>query len=223
MPETSRWGSGSARCGDDDVHVSTVSRVRLDLWELAFPSVCAGCDRRGPAPCPSCVAGMRPVGLVPSPPGLDAVVALVELDQLSGRFVKAMKYSNHRDALRPFAAAMAEAVGWRPDVVTWVPTTHGRKRRRGYDQAELLARAVAQVLGSSARGLLCRVDSGSQTRRSRDERLHAVQLSATGPAPRRVLVVDDVMTTGSSLASAAAAVRDAGASEVGAVVIAVNL
>ena len=82
---------------------------------------------------------MNPVGLVPSPAGVDAAVALVELDQLSGRFVKAMKYANHRDALRPFAAAMAGSVGWRPDAVTWVPTTRGRKRRRGYDQAELLA------------------------------------------------------------------------------------
>jgi len=160
---------------------------------------------------------------VPSPPGVDAALALVELDQLSGRFVKAMKYANHRDALLPFAAAMAGSVAWRPDAVTWVPTTRGRKRRRGYDQAELLALAVARELGSPARGLLRRVDSGSQTRRSRHERLHGVHLAAAGPSPRRVLVVDDVMTTGSSLSSAAIALRAAGASEVGAVVIAVNL
>jgi predicted amidophosphoribosyltransferase len=102
------------------------------------------------------------------------------------------------------------------DVVTWAPTSNRRARRRGFDQAELLAHAVASELGVPCRRLLRRVSrSRPQTGRSRAER-------RIGPSfvGRRqwgavtILVVDDVVTTGATLRAAERALLRAGAAQV---------
>ena len=102
------------------------------------------------------------------------------------------------------------------DVVTWAPTSSRRRRRRGYDQSELLARAVARRLGLPCRRLLYRDRSGPQTGRSRHDRLEQGPTFTARPMrrPCRVLVIDDVVTTGSTLRAAGHALELAGAAKV---------
>jgi hypothetical protein len=107
--------------------------------------------------------------------------------------------------------------GWHPglDVLTWAPTGAARRRRRGYDQAELLARAVGRRLGVRARRLLVRVgDHAAQTGRSRQQRLVGPTFVAIGRVPHRVLVIDDVVTTGATFAAARTALLVGGAHRV---------
>ena len=102
------------------------------------------------------------------------------------------------------------------DVVTWAPTSARRRRRRGYDQSELLAHAVARRLGLPCRRLLFRDRSGHQTGRSRQERVLLGPVFTARPLrkPSRVLVIDDVVTTGSTLRAAGHALELAGAAKV---------
>jgi len=131
--------------------------------------------------------------------------------------VLAMKYGNAKPVVRSLASAMARrARRHEVDVVTWAPTSVGRRRRRGYDQAELLARAVAWRLGVPCRRLLTRVEDGSdpQTGRTRQERLVGPSFVARRRVRGAVLLVDDVVTTGATLRSAEAALRAGGATAV---------
>jgi predicted amidophosphoribosyltransferase len=133
------------------------------------------------------------------------------------RLVLALKYGNARPVVKALAGAIARRVRHeRVDVVTWPPTSAGRRRRRGYDQAELLARAVAWRLEVPCRPLLRRVDDprGPQTGRSRAERLDGPVFVARQRVRGAVLVVDDVVTTGATLRAAEAALLAAGARSV---------
>jgi predicted amidophosphoribosyltransferase len=104
-------------------------------------------------------------------------------------------------------------------VVTWAPTTPARRRERGFDHAELLARRVACRLGVPARALLRRAPGTPQTGLSGATRRRGPAFSARARAaspivPAFVVLVDDVATTGATLRSAAAVLRSAGTEEI---------
>jgi predicted amidophosphoribosyltransferase len=157
---------------------------------------------------------MRPAPALPPPPGVDACNAVLAYDGPARELVARLKYRNHRSALGGLAAAMAATVVDLPDVVTWVPTTPARRRQRGFDHAELLARAVARHLRRPCRALLGRGPGPPQTGRPLAERRAGPVLVARGPVAGRVLVVDDVVTSGATCAAAARALRRAGASAI---------
>jgi predicted amidophosphoribosyltransferase len=133
------------------------------------------------------------------------------------RLLHSLKYRNGRAVAGALGSAMAALVGpGEVDVVTWAPTAPARRRARGYDQAEVLARAVARQLGVPHRRLLRRADrTGPQTGRSRVERLaRAPTFAAARAVTGRVLVVDDVVTTGATLHAATQALLAGGATSV---------
>jgi predicted amidophosphoribosyltransferase len=106
------------------------------------------------------------------------------------------------------------AAGLDAPAVTWAPTTLERRRARGFDPAEVLARAVARGLGVPCARLLDRRPGPPQTGLAAAARLLGPRFVARRAAPSRVLLVDDVATTGATLAAAAAALRGAGAQNV---------
>ena len=146
-----------------------------------------------------------------------------------GREVVArLKYHNARSSLPWLASGLADLVvaGNRQlgiDVVTWVPTTGARRRARGFDQGRLLAGAVARRLGLPCRPLLRRRPGPPQTGAGRQARLAGPRLamrsgmSRLPAAPSRVLLVDDVVTTGATLTAAARVLRGAGTTSIAAV------
>ncbi|MEY2588932.1 MAG: hypothetical protein QOJ67_916 [Acidimicrobiaceae bacterium] len=174
------------------------------------------CGRAGDAPCGVCAAGLERAPALPPPPEVDRCVALLVYEGAGRELVARLKYRNARSSLPWLASALASLVDARAvDVVTWVPTTAARRRARGFDQGELLARTVARRLRRPCRALLRRGPGPAQTGRSALERRRGPALLATSRAAgARVLVVDDVVTTGSSITSAARALRAAGAAEV---------
>jgi predicted amidophosphoribosyltransferase len=149
-----------------------------------------------------------------TPPGLDRLVVAFAYEGVARELVARVKYRNARAAVAWLADAMVERLGREPpvDVVTWAPTTPARRRARGFDHAELLARAVGRRRGIPVRGLLTREPGPVQTGARRAERRCGPQLRAR-PAVggRSVLLVDDVVTTGATLTAAAGALRRSGA------------
>ncbi len=144
----------------------------------------------------------------------------------AGSLVRSLKFHGDRRAVAGLGrglAEMATVAGVVPDVVTWVPTTAGRRGRRGFDQARLLARSAGRGLrrGSGrsvsrvpVRRLLLRApDRGQTGRTGRQRRRGPVLRARAGAVPpgATILLVDDVVTTGASMDAAVVALQAAGA------------
>ncbi len=154
----------------------------------------------------------------------DGVLAALPFDGVARQVLHGLKYRNRRGVARQLAQLMVRRlrVG-AVDVVTWAPTSGSRARARGYDQSELLARAVARELGVPCRRLLHRTHGEQQTGHTRAERLHGVSFRSRAASgfgrrahrrPMRVLLIDDVVTTGATLVAARSALQRAGAASV---------
>jgi ComF family protein len=192
-------------------------------WSTVQMPVGSLCDRCGiPLPpslltCQSCIARppaydtARALGLYLSGPGL--------LNPLA-RAVRALKFHGHRRVARTLGAALARfAPCHGPAVVVPVPLHVSRLRERGYDQAVLLAAALARVAGLPLRArALARVrPTASQAHLDAAARRAnlAAAFAATKPcAGATIVLVDDVLTTGATADACARALRAAGATRV---------
>ncbi|HKG35238.1 MAG TPA: hypothetical protein VKA89_02240 [Solirubrobacterales bacterium] len=193
----------------------------MRLASLLVPPACLACRRgraRG-ALCAACEAELRRGGplLGSPPPGLSAMVSAARNDAVARAVVVALKYRR----LLPAAEAMAiriAAVAPRPLLdasLVPVPASPLRLRLRGFDPAAELALALGRIVGRPPEFCLSRRGGGRQVGRGRKERLtRPPSIGVVAPPPPVALLVDDVMTTGATLAACARALRRAGTGEV---------
>jgi predicted amidophosphoribosyltransferase len=196
----------------------------MQLWdalvEAAFPTWCPGCGCRGNPVCTSCAATLRPAAPMPPPLGIDRWLAPFRYEGVARELIARMKYRHERAAAPWLAARMAVAVTAarlpaEPEVVTFAPTTAARRRARGFDHAEILAASVASQLGLPVRAMLRRPPGPPQTGQPASQRRVGPRFeSHADRVARVVLLVDDVATTGATLAAAAEALRANGAATV---------
>lgn len=163
---------------------------------------------------------LKPAPSLAVPLGVDACIALLDYE-CARRIITSLKNGGRRDLVGWLAVQLADRT--QPpagSVVTWAPTGVARRRARGFDQAELLARAVARRWGLRCAGLLHRAPGPAQARRSAAERRQNPSFTPTRVCPASVVLIDDVATTGATLTGAAAALRAGGSTAVLAVVAA---
>jgi predicted amidophosphoribosyltransferase len=164
--------------------------------------------------CEACAGLLRPPPAGPPPPGVDAWFAPFAYEGVARELVARVKYRDARAAVPWLASAMVEEIDLGEavaDVVTWAPTSRARRRQRGFDPAELLARSVARRLGARRLGLLDRRAGPPQTGLDAAARRRGPRFDPRTAVPSCVLLVDDVATTGATLAAAASALRSGGA------------
>lgn len=135
------------------------------------------------------------------------------------------KFSGGRAYARPYATLMAQCVTDRLqgkfDVITWVPLSRKRLRKRGYDQSRLLVEHLARQLDMPCRPMLKKIrDTKAQSGLKSESERRANALGAYVPFPggqlrgERVLLVDDVVTSGATASECARILRTAGAERV---------
>jgi len=110
---------------------------------------------------------------------------------------------------------------WNYDVLTWVPISALRKLRRGYDQVELLARALGQELGTPPQRTLIKYRNNPPQSRQGDAAHRRANVLGVYRCPdgelvrgKRVLLLDDILTTGATAGECARILLTAGAKEV---------
>jgi ComF family protein len=219
-----------------------VARARIDrpldaAAHFLLPAWCAGCDTRlpwRPSPLGLCAICR---GRLPPPPAftlspLDGLIAAWAYRPPIDEVVRRLKYGRLEHLAEDLAAGMAAAVDRTEahDYVTHVPIHWRRRFERGYDQAELLAVSVARRIALSHRATLVRTRSTPpQVARSAAARRANVagafrcrRRSVPFLSGARVLLVDDVATTGATLEAAAGALRQGGVARVTALVAALT-
>lgn len=192
--------------------------------DIVFPATCLAC---GEKPKPIC-EGCTPIFETPKREG--TLFFASDLDLQLGAILSALKDKN-RTALLPVLARALKpclevaAAELQPDVLSCPPSSRAKYRKRGFNPAlEIFKRASPGDLPVTDRLLKFRRQPKDQRQLSRiDRRLNAQELFFARPTSARVLMVDDVLTTGATMQAATSALQLAGAEVVGSCVLARRL
>lgn len=195
-------------------------------------SLCIGCEAELPKKVASCVFcnklsadGKTCQNCYRKMP-LRGAFVLWRYDGVVKHMILRLKYDNDRAIAADIAPLLAQNFPLDSfDMVTCVASDGRALRARGYNPAELLAKAIARSSSIPFQPTLIRVKHQKQTKLSRQQRLSAVRdnfvvISPHRVAGRRILLVDDVITTGATAGECARVLKQAGAKQVWAVAIA---
>jgi ComF family protein len=214
-----------------------IASLASGLLEFTLPQRCPGCGGaahathllcepcRGRIPrletalCVRCLAAGREAAGCRAHAGFTARAAWI-YDERAALVVQALKYGERPGLARGLGVEMARALppGYRPDLVLEVPLHPARRRERGYNQAALLADALAEAIAAPrlAEALTRVRPTRTQARLDPAARRANVAGAFRVPRPaalagRSVLIVDDVLTTGATLEASLAPLKAAGA------------
>jgi ComF family protein len=224
-------------------------KLSQPLLDLLFPPICVNCKTPNSWFCPNCLRAIRFIDTsvcarcgTPNPATtrtceqcktlkyIDGVRAAAYFEDSPIRSaIHFLKYRNHKAVAAILGQILADACrryNIMADVIVPVPLHPTRYRDRGYNQSELLAKQVGQILGLSVNtDTLQRIrQTESQVQLGASERrqnvVNAFACNGDDLAGQTVLLVDDVYTTGSTLDACAAALKQSGVSFVWGVTLA---
>ena len=200
------------------------------LLDLLYPPKCIICHRLlddgEKTICPDCFDAL------PNYDGPAPTVRFAETCVVTFWYEKSLrdsflryKFSGLKQYADVYGKWMSVTVGDRLageyDLVSWVPVSKKRKRTRGYDQAELLCRSLCRELGVEPVSTLAKtVDNPAQSASHDASQRAANVLGVYAPLPdadiagKRILLIDDIVTTGATLGEACRILRTAGAEKI---------
>lgn len=212
------------------------------LISLVAPHNCIVCNREGRPVCDECIGAIgrpkKPVCFLCNSlsedfktcqtcrrkTALKRVWVAVRYEAYVKDLIRQYKFERQRAAYAPLAQMIEQVISARNyDLVTSVPCATSRFRKRGYNQSELIARKAAQDFGLPYANLLAKSGQSRQVGHSRKDRLEQIRNTirpTKSSEGKRVLIVDDVSTTGATLDVCAGVLKHAGAKSVEAAVVA---
>lgn len=200
----------------------------MKLLNLLYPPKCAFCRCLVPNERQLCTECAK---TLPTPPfdrqlrdlaGLDECLYPLYYTESVRESLHRYKFHGAAAYARIYGELMADCLqqhGVSADLVSWIPLSRRRLRRRGYDQAELLAREVAKRCELPCECLLRKIrhnpaQSGVQNAEARRQNVKGVYHAERKLSGERILLIDDIITTGSTMQEAAAQLRNAGAGQI---------
>jgi ComF family protein len=202
------------------------------ILDILFPPRCKFCgallDKSSLDPCRKCENAdfwLTPAQAVAPGTEYSRCVCAVWYQEPLRTEISRFKFQNHPDHAKAYGPVLAKQIRFflpgAYDCITWVPVSEGTLKKRGYDQARLLAEETAKALGTQAVPLLEKVRNNPAQSSLTDGRKRESNVAGVYAVPdpslvkgQRVLVIDDIRTTGATLEEAARTLRKAGASQI---------
>lgn len=203
-----------------------VHRLWLVCLELLFPPRCAGCGRVDEYWCEQCQLDLDITPFAPRQKALAPLSRVASTAVHAGKIqsaIHSLKYENGRSLAEPLGERMAtllENLNWTIDILVPVPLHTTRLRERGYNQAQLLSEVIASRLGipcvphALRREQFTRSQVGLNAVERQANLEDAFQANSDFITNKIILLIDDVYTTGATLAVCAEALLSAGAKDV---------
>lgn len=203
--------------------------------ELIFPGdvLCLACSRAlgedaQMGLCPACVDALTrlrekrdllDLDAEAPPEGIDYVCAAYPYEGEAKALIRRLKFESVRAAALPLAEEMAYLGAGEEEMIVPVPTDEQRRKKRGFNQATLLAEHMSRTTGMPMREALYRIDSRVPQRGlnavQRKKNLAGCMKADDSVRGKRILLIDDIYTTGATVSEAARALHQAGAKGVG--------
>ncbi len=199
------------------------------VLDLVFPPRCVGCRTRGALLCARCRAACQPVSCDVNQrshqrlnsTALASTAGAYRFHGTVREAIHALKYERRARAATVLGDLLAAYIDEHPlavDVIVPVPLHAARLRERGFNQSALLAQQLAIHLKMPMSTQLVRVRPTTQQanlgRAERQANVRDAFVWQGAPPPPRVLLIDDVLTTGATIGAAAEAIQAAGATAV---------
>lgn len=212
-----------------------VARLLAAADDLLFPEqvVCLCCDRAldeeaQDGVCAACMQALDRLrmegaakGVSVQAEGISRIHAAYPYDAQVKRLIRTLKYESVRAAAGPLGREMAKLPSYGADIIVPVPTDRARMKKRGFNQADVLAEIVGRETGIPVVHALVRTQSrvpqSSLSAAQRRTNLAGCMQVSEAVSGMDVLLIDDVVTTGSTLTEAARALAQAGAGQITAV------
>jgi len=218
--------------------------IFMSIVDLIFPIVCVGCGKEGEYICSKCFAKIhQPAQICPmcckpsidgwtharcrNNSGLDRLIIGLPYKGLVQKCLKKVKYKSAWDIIK-FLYMKSNFVGFDDSIITAVPMWGGKEQSRGFNQAEIFAQLISKQFNSKSLKLLERVrDTKPMFGLNKNERKLNVRDSFRMKSGRdldisekKMLLVDDVWTTGATMRECVTVLKRSGAKEIWAVVLA---
>lgn len=206
------------------------------LLSLLYPKKCPFCQKlidEDRLLCRSCQSRLPFIPAATQPrllPNVDACYSVLYYQDSVRQSILRYKFggaASYAEIYSHFLGKCIDENGITCDIITWVPLSRARLRKRGYDQARLLAEGISLITGTECVPMLRKIrnnpaQSGTKDAAARKKNVSGVYVSCAdcSPSGKSVLIIDDIVTTGSTLSECARILKNEGASRVTALTLA---
>ena len=195
-----------------------LNKLKETIIDIIFPRNCLGCGKEGKYICEKCDLFLSETPSLFSQGSLEELVSIWEYEGLIKEIILKIKYYGAFEAINELVEkAFKIRKPYIPEntVITFVPMFKKKEKRRGFNQAEIIAKKVGEMTGSNVLSLLEKTkDTPSQTKLDKEERLKNIMGSFKRKegiiCNSNVLLVDDVWTSGATMKECARVLKKSG-------------
>jgi len=197
-------------------------KLKETVLDIILPRICLGCGKEGKYICEKCELFLSEAPSLFRQGGLEELASCWEYEGLIKDIILKIKYYGAFDAINELvekAFKIREPYLPEGTIITFVPMFKRKEKRRGFNQAELIARKLGRIMGQKVLPLLEKIkDTSSQTKLNKVERMANIKNSflAKEGAGRHdnILLVDDVWTSGATMKECAKVLKRSGVKRV---------